>query len=157
MSDIPVAALRLKEMFPDAVEEVTTFRGETTVVVRKEDLLEIGRFLREEPDLAFDFLTLVTAVDYFPREPRFEMVYHLYFMTYHFRLCLKVRLSSKDPTVESVTLLWPTADWHEREAYDLMGIQFHNHPDLRRILMPDDWEGHPLRKDYPLKGPDRSA
>jgi NADH-quinone oxidoreductase subunit C len=157
MSEIHVAALRLKEALPDAVEEITTFRDETTVVVRKEDLLDAGRLLKEEAELAFDFLALLCAVDYFPREPRFEMVYHLYSMAHHFRLRLKVRLHSEDPTVESVTSLWSTADWHEREAFDLMGIQVQNHPDLRRILLPDGWEGHPLRKDYPLRGPDRSG
>jgi NADH-quinone oxidoreductase subunit C len=157
MSEEHVAAVRLREAFPEAVEEVSTFRGETTVVVRKADLLDVGRLLKEQDDLAFDFLTLACAVDYHPREPRFEMVYHLYSMKHRFRLRLKTRLHSDDPTVESVTSLWPTANWHEREAYDLMGIQIRNHPDLRRIFLPADWEGHPLRKDYPLRGPDRPA
>jgi NADH-quinone oxidoreductase subunit C len=157
MSELHVAADRLKEAFPEAVLDVIAFRGETTLVVRKEDLLAVGRFLRDEADLAFDFLSFLCAVDYYPREPRFEMVYQLYSMTHHCRLRLKVRLHSEDPTVESVTSLWPTANWHEREAYDLMGIQFQNHPDLRRIFLPVNWEGHPLRKDYPLRGPDRPA
>jgi NADH-quinone oxidoreductase subunit C len=156
MNEVHVGALRLQEAFPEAVEEVTTFRGETTVVIRKDDLLEVGRFLKEEPEMAFDFLSMLCAVDYYPRETRFEMVYHLYSLTHSSRLRLKVRLHSDDPTVESVTSLWPTADWHEREAFDLMGIHIQNHPDLRRILLPDGWEGHPLRKDYPLRGLDRS-
>jgi len=156
MSDVNGAALRLKETYPEAVEDLASFRGDTSVWIRKEDILEVGRFLKEEPELAFDFLTLATAVDYFPKEPRFEMVYHLYSMQHNTRLILKVRLPSEEPMVESVTPLWSTANWHEREAFDLMGIRFENHPDLSRILMPDDWEGHPLRKDYPLKGFDRS-
>jgi NADH-quinone oxidoreductase subunit C len=127
------------------------------VVVRREALLEVGRFLKEDPDLAFDFLSLACAVDYLPREPRFEMVYQLYSTRYCHRLRVKTRLPSDDATVESVISLWPTANWHEREAYDLMGIQIQHHPDLRRILLPPDWLGHPLRKDYPLRGPDRAA
>jgi NADH-quinone oxidoreductase subunit C len=156
MDDVHKAALRLQEVFPGAVEDVSAFRGETTVVIRKENLLEVGRFLKEEADLGFDFLSFLCAVDHHPGEPRFEMVYQLYSTQYHHRLRLKVRLPSEDPAVESVTVLWPTADWHEREAFDLMGIRIRNHPDLRRILLPEGWEGHPLRKDYPLKGPDRS-
>ena len=157
MNEEHVAASRLKEAFPEAVEEVAVFRGETTLVIRKEDLSAVGRFLKEDPDLHFDFLSLVCAVDYFPREPRFEMVYQLYSLKDHSRLRLKARVHSEDPAVESVTSIWPTANWHERETYDLMGIRFHNHPDLRRILLPADWEGHPLRKDYPLRGPGRPA
>lgn len=157
MSEEQLVPTRLKEAFPEAVEEISIFRGDTTVKIGKENLLEVGRFLKDDPELAFDFLSMVSAVDYFPREPRFEMVYHLYSFKHHSRICLKVPLSSEDPVVESVTSLWPTANWHEREAFDLMGIHFQNHPDLRRILMPDDWEGHPLRKDYPLEGSDRSG
>jgi NADH-quinone oxidoreductase subunit C len=155
--ELPAVVQRLKDTFPDAVTDFATFKDEITVVIRREDLLDVGRFLMQESEFGFDFLTLLTAVDYYPNEPRFEMVYHLYSMTHGSRLVLKARLSEDDPTVESVTPLWPSADWHEREAYDLMGIQFQNHPDLRRMFMPDDWEGHPLRKDYPLKGPDRHA
>jgi NADH-quinone oxidoreductase subunit C len=157
MSEEHIAAQKLKEAFPEAVEDVSIFRGETTVLVRKEDLLAVGRFLKDEPDLAFDFLTLVCAVDRLPREPRFEMVYQLYSMQHRHRIRVKTRLGAEDLTVASVTSLWPTANWHEREAYDMMGIQFQDHPDLRRILLPANWEGYPLRKDYPLRGPDREA
>jgi NADH-quinone oxidoreductase subunit C len=156
MSEEHLAAERLRETFADDVEEVGVFRGETWVVVSRDKLLEVGRFLKEDPELAFDYLTLLTAVDFLPREPRFEVVYHLYSMTLHHRIVLKVRLPGDDPTVDSITSLWPTANWHEREAYDLMGIEFKNHPDLRRMFLPDDWEGHPLRKDYPLTGPQGS-
>ncbi len=157
MSEASAAADRLKEAFPEAVLEVSVFRGETAVVVRREDLLQVGRFLKEEQDLAFDYLTLLSAVDLFGKEPRFEVVYQLYSMRYRRRLRLKVRLPSGEPVVDSVVALWPTANWHEREAYDLMGVEFKNHPDLRRILLPEEWEGHPLRKDFPLTGPTRSA
>ncbi len=157
MSEASAAVDRLKEAFPEAVLEVSVFRGETTVVIRREDLLQVGGFLKGEPDLAFDYLTLLTAVDLWAQEPRFEVVYQLYSMRYRRRLRLKVRLPSEDPSVDSVVPLWPTANWHEREAYDLMGVQFKEHPDLRRILLPDDWEGHPLRKDFPLLGPTRAA
>lgn len=157
MSEASAAADRIKEAFPDAVLEVSVFRGETAVVVRREDLLHVGRFLKEEPDLAFDYLTLLSAVDLWAQEPRFEVVYQLYSTRYGRRLRLKVRVPSEDPVVDSVVPLWPTANWHEREAYDLMGVQFKDHPDLRRILLPDDWEGHPLRKDFPVLGPTRAA
>jgi NADH-quinone oxidoreductase subunit C len=91
-------------------------------------------------------------VDRFPMEPRFEVNYHLLSLDRRERLRLKVSLSGSDPTIPSVTSIWPTANWHERESFDLMGIRFEGHPDLSRILMPDEWEGHPLRKDYPVEG-----
>jgi len=91
-------------------------------------------------------------VDRFPMEPRFEVNYHLLSLDRRERLRLKLRVAGNDPTVPSVTSIWPTANWHERENFDLFGIHFEGHPDLRRILMPDDWEGHPLRKDYPVEG-----
>ena len=140
----------MEEAFPEAIERVVSFRDESTVVIRKDDLIQIATFLRDEPDLAFDFLSMVCAVDYLPANPRFEVVYHLYSTKHLTRIRLKVRLEEDDPQVESVTALWPTADWHERETYDMFGIRFSNHPDLRRILLPEDWEGFPLRKDYPL-------
>jgi NADH-quinone oxidoreductase subunit C len=143
---------KIKQRFPDSILESTLFRGEITIRVKKEDLLEIGHFLKEEKDLLFNFLSLLCGVDYFPRKPRFEVVYHLYSFRYNQRLRLKVPVDGEPPVVPSVTSIWPGANWHERETYDLLGIQFQGHPDLRRILLPDDWEGHPLRKDYPLRG-----
>lgn len=154
MSQEHRAVEKLKEAFPEAVEEVGEFRGQSWVVVPKDELLKVCEFLRDDPELCFDFLSFVCAVDYLPREPRFEVVYQLYSTKSHKRFRLKTRVSSQDPTVDSVTSVWPTADWHERETYDLMGINFQNHPDLRRILLPADWIGHPLRKDYPLRGPE---
>jgi NADH-quinone oxidoreductase subunit C len=144
---------RMREQFGPALLEVKVWRNETTVVLAPQDLVRVCRFLRDDPDLTFDFLSDVTAVDrsLLPESsPRFEVVYHVYSLQFRRRLRLKVRV---DPgqEVPTVTGIWPTANWHEREVYDLFGVSFHGHPDLRRILMPDDWEGHPLRKDYPAE------
>jgi NADH-quinone oxidoreductase subunit C len=134
------------------VTEVIEFRGETTVVVPREHLLRIAAYLASEPSLRFSFLSDITTVDRFPLEPRFEVNYHLLSLDRNERLRLKVRLAGSDPMVHSLTGIWPTANWHERENYDLMGIRFEGHPELSRILMPDDWEGYPQRKDYPVEG-----
>jgi NADH-quinone oxidoreductase subunit C len=143
---------KLKEWNAAAVAEVVEFRGETTVFVPRQHLLATAQYLAGEPSLRFSFLADVSAVDRFPLEPRFEVNYHLLSIDRRARLRLKVKLAGKDPSVHSVTPIWPTANWHEREIFDLFGIQFEGHPDLRRILMPDDWEGFPLRKDYPTEG-----
>lgn len=143
---------KLKEWNAAAVAEVTEFRGETTVVVPRQHLLAAAEFLAMERSLRFSYLSDITCVDRFPLEPRFEVNYHLLSMDRRDTLRLKVKLPSSDPVVHSVTPLWPGANWHERENFDLFGVRFEGHPDLRRILMPDDWEGHPLRKDYPTEG-----
>jgi len=143
---------KLREWDAPAVAEVIEFRGETTVVIPGEHLLRAAEFLASEPSLRFSFLSDITTVDRFPLEPRFEVNYHLVSLDRRERLRLKVRLGGSDPMVHSVIPVWPTANWHERENFDLFGIRFEGHPDLRRILMPDDWEGHPLRKDYPVEG-----
>ena len=143
---------KLKEWNAAAVAEVSEFRGETTVVVPREHLLSAAEFLRTDPSLRFSFLSDITCVDRFPLEPRFEVNYHLLSIDRRDRLRLKVKLPGSDPVVHSVTPLWPGANWHERENFDLFGVRFEGHPDLRRILMPDDWEGYPLRKDYPTEG-----
>ncbi len=143
----PVAALR--EAFPDAVEEVVQFRGETTVYIAPAQMAAVAAFLRDGDGLKYDFLVSVVGVDYYPESPRFAVAYHLYSMVFNTTLRLKVRLE-EDEGVPSVTPLWPTANWQEREAYDMFGIPFDGHPDLRRILMPEEWDGHPQRKDYPL-------
>jgi NADH-quinone oxidoreductase subunit C len=140
----------IKRALPDAVLEVLEFRGETTLIIDAEKIVEVARFCRDTDGLEFNLLSDVTCVDYYPAEPRFAMCYHLYSVFNRQRVRLKVYLPGENPTVESVTSVWLAADWQEREAFDMMGIQFTNHPDLRRILMPKDWEGHPLRKDYPL-------
>lgn len=143
---------KLREWDAQAVAEVIAFRGETTVIVPGEHLRRAAEYLSTEPSLGFSFLADITTVDRFPIEPRFEVNYHLVSLDRRDRLRLKVRVSGGDPVVPSVISVWPTANWHERENFDLFGIRFAGHPDLRRILMPDDWEGYPLRKDYPVEG-----
>ncbi|HEX9874221.1 MAG TPA: NADH-quinone oxidoreductase subunit C [Deferrimonas sp.] len=144
---------KLKEKFSAAVLGVAEFREETTVTVKKEDIVAISTFLKEE--LGYNFLCDLCGVDYLGEAPRFMVVYNLYNIATKDRLRVKVPVEESDPRVDSVIGVWGTANWHERECWDLMGISFNNHPDLRRILMPADWEGHPLRKDYPLQGPGR--
>jgi NADH-quinone oxidoreductase subunit C len=141
---------RLKERFPDAVIEVAYFRDELTVTVKKEGILSLARFLKEE--LSFDFLADICGVDYLGREPRFAVVYHLLATGSRSRLRIKVPVSGENSALDSVISVWQAANWFEREAYDMYGISFNGHPDLRRILNPEDVGGYPLRKDFPLKG-----
>ena len=139
----------VKNKFPDAVLDTHDFRGDETVIIQKASLKEAAAFLKE--DLGFDFLMDLTAVDYLPREPRFELVCHFYSSKHNYRLRLKCPIEGADAQAPSLTPLWAGANWFEREVYDMFGIRFEGHPDLRRILMIDGFEGHPLRKDYPLK------
>ncbi len=128
-----------------------SFRGDETIVVGRENLLEIFRFLQQDPELDFNFLVDITAADYLgKKEPRFEVVYHLLSLRTNRRLRVKVPVPEADPVVESLTPLWKTANWLEREAWDMYGIRFRNHPDLRRVLLYEEFQGHPLRKDYPV-------
>ena len=143
----------LKGRFSESVIAVSEFRSEVTVTVRKEALSEICVFLRD--NLGYNLLVDVTAVDHLGEEHRFMMVYHLCSIPKKERLRLKAPVWERDPTIDSLCTIWKSANWLEREVFDLFGITFNNHPDLRRILMPTEWEGHPLRKDYPLQGPDR--
>jgi NADH-quinone oxidoreductase subunit C len=145
---------KLKAQFADGVQEVSEAHGELTVVVSREQIVEICRWLKTDPDLRYDLLLDVAGVDYLGRELRFEVVYHLYSLPFNSRLRLKVRVPEGDAIVPSVVSIWSTANWHEREAFDMLGIRFSGHPDLRRIYMPDDYPGHPLRKDFPPLGPD---
>ena len=140
---------RVKEKFSDSIQGVIEFRGELTVVIEKESLLALCSFLKDDPDLQYDFLSDVTAVDYPEREKRFDVVYNLYSIPKRWRIRLKVTVGEEE-SVPSITSLWDSANWPEREVFDLFGIRFDNHPDLTRIVMPDDWVGHPLRKDFPL-------
>jgi NADH-quinone oxidoreductase subunit C len=133
-----------------AVSEVIEFHGETTVVVPRELLRETAEYCRSQ--LEFNYLSDATSVDRFPVEPRFGVSYHLVSIPKRVKIRLRTRVSGADPTVDSVVPVWPGAGWLEREIYDLMGIRFNGHPDLRRILLPADWEGHPLRRDYPTEG-----
>lgn len=146
-----IAVQMLKERFPDSVLDSYSFRGENTVIIKKDDIVETCKFLKDNPGLSFDFLSDLCGVDYMGREPRFEVVYHLFSISRHHRIRLKAMVGEGE-NIPSVVGVWSTADWHEREAFDMYGIVFEGHPDLTRILMPDDWDGYPLRKDYPLKG-----
>ncbi len=140
----------LERLFRGKLQSKTEFRGETTFVIAREDLREVARFCRDE--LCFDYLLDISSVDNLGEDPRFEVVYELYSMGMAVHLRLKIRAPEDDPTVDTISDIWPAADWHEREIYDMMGIRFNNHPDLRRILM---WEGYPyfpLRKEFPVEG-----
>jgi len=137
---------------PSAVEGVKFDREEMTIYVGREYLREACVLLKGDPTCDFNYLSDVTCVDWYPQEPRFEVIYHLLSISKKERLRLKVRLSGDAPVVESVTSIWPGGNYAEREVYDLFGVRFTGHPYLRRLLMPEDWEGHPLRKDYPVEG-----
>lgn len=144
---------RTREKFPEGVSEPEEALGEVSVDVRRERLAGVARFLRDEGP--FEMLADLSAVDFLglrESERRFLVACHLYSFRHNLRLRLRVWVPEGDETCPSLTGLWPTADWQEREAYDFFGIAFEGHPDLRRILMPDEWEGHPQRKDYPLGG-----
>lgn len=143
---------RLRAYDPDAVLGDREFRGQLSVAIRPEAIVRIAQFLYDDPELSYQFLENLCAVDYLGRNPRFEVVYHLLSFTRRHRLCLTVGLPEQAPAVASLTAIWPTANYQEREAYDLFGITFVGHPSLERILMPEDWQGHPLRKDVPLGG-----
>jgi len=134
------------------VEGAKFDRDEMTIYVDRPSIRDACVLLRDDPGCPFNFLSDVTCVDWYPQEPRFEIVYHLLSIPKKERVRLKVRLNSGSPAVESVTPLWPAANFFEREVYDLFGVRFNGHPYLRRLLMPEDWEGHPLRKDYPVEG-----
>ncbi|HVO58489.1 MAG TPA: NADH-quinone oxidoreductase subunit C [Dongiaceae bacterium] len=132
------------------MEEVLEFHGETTIVVPKELLRATAEQCRAQ--LGFNYLSDATSLDRFPVEPRFELNYHLVSIPNKSKIRLRTRVAGPDPVVDSLTPVWPGAGWMEREIFDLMGIRFNGHSDLRRILLPDDWEGHPLRRDYPTEG-----
>ena len=138
---------RLQEAFPEALPETAVAGDGVVAVVDKAHLLEVCRFLRDDETLRCDHLSDLCGADYPEREDRFEVIYHLYSLTNHHRVRLKVR-TTEGSALPSLTPLWPGAEWPEREVYDLFGVSFEGHPDLRRLLLPDDWEGHPLRKDH---------
>jgi NADH-quinone oxidoreductase subunit C len=146
------AVARLLEWNASAVAGVKFDRDEMTIYVDRANLREACAILRDDPGCDFNYLSDITCVDWYPAEPRFEVIYHLLSIPKKERIRLKVRLDSASPVVESLTPLWPGANYFEREAFDLFGIRFTGHPYLRRLLMPEDWEGHPLRKDYPVEG-----
>ena len=142
----------LREAVPDArLEAAPSVDLQPTIYAAREDVPAVMRALRDRPDLRFALLVELTAADFWPREPRFEIIYLLVSLEHRRRLRLKVRLSGADARIATVSALWPAAGWLEREVWDLFGIAFDGNPDLRRLLMPEDWVGHPLRKDYPVQ------
>ncbi len=148
MAQIEQTLSKLREKFPNVIADVYEFRGDTTVTIPRESLLDVARFLHS--DLGFEMLLDITALDWLPREPRFDVLYHFLSMKDTARLRVRVQLSSWDTNVESVTPVYPGANFYEREVFDLFGITFNDHPFLHRILLPDASTGYPLRKDYAL-------
>ena len=142
----------IMDNFGGGITGVTTAHDEITVAATRDILIPLLRFLKEREEFAFDFLTDLCGVDYLPASPRFQIVYHLYSLKHKHRLRVKVAVEENDPVVDSCISLWAGADWHERECFDLFGIIFKGHPNLQRILLPTDFVGHPLRKDFPLEG-----
>ena len=143
---------RLRELVPGAVSSVAEFRGDTTLTVRREDLVRVARTLRDDADLAFDMIIDLLGVDMYRSEDRFEVVYNLYSLKNKEYLRLKVLVDEQDLAVPTVTGVWPGANWHERETYDMFGVVFTGHPDLRRLYLPEEFEYYPLRKDFPTMG-----
>ncbi len=151
MSKVVIDAL--VERFPDAVYDAYVgVGGDDCAFVKKERIVEVCRFLKSDPGMLFDMAPYITAVDYLGQEPRFEVVYNLLSLKTNRRIRLRVKVPEQDAVVPSVTSLWRGADWFERYCFDMYGIRFSDHPDMRRLLMYDEFVGHPLRKDYPLKG-----
>lgn len=145
----------LRDHFSDGVLDAIDYRGEMTVEVRPEIIADVCLALRDDKTLAYNYLADITAVDWQERDPRYDVVYHLLSLATYAVVRLKARIGNEDtpdPEIPTVTTVWPGADWFEREVYDLFGIRFNGHPNQTRILMPQDWVGHPLRKDYPLTG-----
>ncbi|PYI49752.1 MAG: NADH-quinone oxidoreductase subunit C [Verrucomicrobia bacterium] len=140
----------LNKSFGEKIQNKTEFRGETTLTIAASDLRTVAKFCHEE--LSFDYLLDITSIDNFGEDPRFEVVYHLYSMPHSVHLRLNLKVPDEAQSVDTVCDIWPTANWHEREIYDMMGIKFNLHPDLRRILMWDGYPYFPLRKDFPLEG-----
>ena len=151
-----LAVSRLKDRFPQSILDVVEFQDETTLLVKREDVLGILRFLKEDEELSFNMLTDLTALDNKGRRPRFQVVYLLYSFRNNDRLRIKAGVPEEDARIKTVTSLWRAADWLERECYDMFGIVFEGHPDLRRILMWEEYEGWPLRKEHPAREKDKS-
>ena len=146
------AVARLLGWNPQAVEGVKFDRDEMTIYVPREMIRQAAALLKDDSACPFNYLSDITCVDWHPSEPRFEVIYHLLSIPHKERVRLKVRLSGENPALDSLTSVWPGANYFEREVFDLFGVRFNGHPYLRRLLMPENWEGHPLRKDYPVEG-----
>jgi len=149
--NLPESLQLLAGRFPDDVRETRVVHGDALAVISPEALRKVMEFLKSDPRLQYDVLVDITAVDYLGQDPRFEVVYHLLSLSRHDRLRIKVGVRSEKPSVESMTALWGNANWLEREVWDMFGIEFEGHPDLRRILLYPEFQGHPLRKDYPIR------
>ena len=141
---------KIKAAIPEAIEEVADFRGERTITVQKDQLTAVCQLLRDNPLLQYNFLSDICADDILPDFPRFAVNYHLYSIPQNHRLRLRVWVEDPDEGPKTMGSIWPIASWLETEVYDLMGIKFEDHTNLRRLFLPEDWQGHPLRKDYPL-------
>jgi NADH-quinone oxidoreductase subunit C len=150
MNVMEQAVALLRDELGENVLEVVMFRDQTTVVLNRASIVKACRLLRDHAELKFNFLAALTAVDYWPEEPRFKIVYQLYSLVNRVFLGLNVPVPGEDPQLSTVEGVFPNANWHEREVFDMFGVNFEGHSDLRRILLPQDWQGHPLRKDYPL-------
>ncbi len=155
MDPLQIAKM-IEEKFTGQVLGTVSYADQVGVMLKKDMIKDICLYLRDEPSIRMDHLADLTAVDFsaYPGDtgPRFEVVYNMISTVHRHRIRLKVRVPEDDAKIDSVSSVWNTANWHERETYDLMGVRFDGHPDLRRILLPEDWVGHPLRKEYPLKG-----
>lgn len=147
----PIYCKKLKERFGESIKEIYESFGDYAVVIDKDNVVEVCRFLKEDPELQFNYLSDICGVDYHPQTPRFEVIYHIYSIPFKHRIRLKCKVNEGEE-VMTVTGVWKTANWHERETYDMYGIVFKGHPDLRRIYLWEGFEGYPLRKDFPLRG-----
>ncbi len=145
----------IEKRFPSALSDPLIFRDQPSITLSKESVLEVCRFLRDDPEIAYTYPADVTAADYPNRDKRFEVVYHIYSFVRNHRLRIKV-LAADGESVPSLTCIWAGANWMEREVFDMFGIVFDNHPGLKRILLPEDWVGHPLRKDYDILKQDKA-
>jgi NADH-quinone oxidoreductase subunit C len=143
---------KVKRRFPETVQEVYEFRGDLTLVIKKEEIVRVAEFVKGDPELSFDLIIDACGVDMYRPEGRFEVVYNIYSLKNKRYLRLKVRVEENHPVVPTVTGVWPGANWHERETYDMFGVKFEGHPDLRRMYLPEEFEYHPLRKDFPVMG-----
>jgi NADH-quinone oxidoreductase subunit C len=153
MAEGGLTLTRLKEKFADSILETHSFCSDDTALVQPVAILPLATFLKKEPELDYNYLMDLTAVDclHLGKAHRFEVVYHFFSLSKKHRVRIKVPLSAKNPEVDSISSLWAGADWYEREVWDMFGVRFRNHPNLKRILMYEEFEGHPLRKDYPIR------
>ena len=143
---------KVKEKFGESVEEISDFRDDLCITIKKDQIVNLGKFLKDDPSLQFIMCKDVTAVDWATRKKRFTTVYHIYSFKLNYSLRLKSNIDDDPPTIETVSSVWQSANWYERETWDMYGIKFVNHPDLRRMYMPEGFEHHPLKKDFPLLG-----